>query len=153
MHRGSLRRRLTALAALALATLLAAPLARAEPAKILRLPDTSEASADSIHFAAGSTEIDRPAELTIQRHAARLKASPDLYVTVIAHTDELGSASLELARGQHRLDAVRRLLEDARIQPSRIRTVNQGSESVAPEACADDECRRQRRRIDFIFHR
>lgn len=138
---------------LILATLVAAPCARAEVPEIQRLPDTSDPSADSIYFAAGSTEIDPYAEMTVQRHATRLKALPDLYVTVVAHTDELGSASLELARGQHRLDAVRRLLEEARIQPSRIRTVNQGSEDVAKEPCADDECRRRRRRIDFIFHK
>lgn len=126
--------------------------AHAEPV-IQRLPETSEPSADSIFFAPGATDLDPYAELAIQRHAGRLKAQPDEYVTLIAHTDELGSASLELARGQRRLDVVRKVLEDQKIQPSRIRTINQGSESVSSIACEDDACRRQRRRIDFIFHR
>lgn len=78
---------------------------------------------------------------------------PDLQITVIAHTDDLGSASIELATGQERLNAVRKRLEESKIVPGRIRTENHGSESRSDEPCADEECRRKKRRVDFLFRR
>lgn len=123
--------------------------------RVKRVPDTWEilASEDSIYFELGSSSIDEAASRTIQRHAAKLRSGSDLQITVIAHTDDLGSASIELATGQERLDAVRKRLEESKIAPGRIRTENHGSESRSDHPCADHECRRNKRRVDFLFHR
>lgn len=126
----------------------------ANPVGITRLPDASQAvpSDDSLYFAAGSANLDTEANLVLQRHAAKLRAHPGLQVTIVAHTDDLGSASLELVRSQLRLDAVRQYLEAANIAPARVRTLNHGSEAGGSSICDDDACRRTRRRVDFLFH-
>lgn len=123
--------------------------------RVKRVPDTWEISAseDSIYFDTGSSSIDEAASRIIQRHVTRLRSAPHLKITVIAHTDDLGSASIELATGQERLDAVRQRLEESKIAPGRIRTENHGSESRSTLPCANDECRRHMRRVDFLFQR
>lgn len=143
-------------AILALTLIGAIPAAVAdERYSVKRVPDTWQISAseESIYFDLGSSSIDETAFQVIQRHVAKLRSAPDLKITVIAHTDDLGSASMELATGQQRLDAVRKRLEESRIAPGRIHTENHGSESRSDNPCADEECRRKKRRVDLMFHR
>jgi outer membrane protein OmpA-like peptidoglycan-associated protein len=123
--------------------------------RIERLPDGRDAvpSEDSIYFGVASATLDADALQVIRRHIARLEANPQLYLTLVAHTDELGSTALEIAWGQDRLNVVLKLLEAARISQRRIRSINLGSEIESSEDCSDDTCRRLRRRIDFLFHR
>lgn len=127
----------------------------AEQYRVKHVPDTwaSSASDDSIYFDLGSSAIDDAAARIIQRHVAKLRSIPDLTITLIAHTDDLGSSSLELATGQERLDSVRKQLEEAKISAARIRAENHGSENRSGQLCAEEECRRKKRRVDFLFHR
>jgi K(+)-stimulated pyrophosphate-energized sodium pump len=129
--------------------------AGAEQNRVKHIPDTWETSGSdtSIYFELGSSSIDDAAGQAIQRHAAKLRAAPELLVTVIAHTDDLGSSSFELAKGQERLDVVRKKLEESKVSPARIRTENHGSESRSPLRCEDEECRAKNRRVDFLFYR
>lgn len=143
---------------LAAATVEMAHAAAAESgqhARIDRLPDGRDAmpGEDSVYFPAASAALDGDALRLIRRHVAKLEANPQLNLTLIAHTDELGSTALEIARGQDRLNVVLRALEEAHIPLRRIRSINLGSESSSVEDCNDDACRRLRRRIDFLFHR
>lgn len=143
-------------AMLAMNAVLVVPTTAAEQHyRVKRVPDTWEIAAteDSIYFDLGSSSIDEAGSRIIQRHVAKLRSVPDLQITVIAHTDDLGSTAIELATGQARLDAVRKRLEESKIAPGRIRTENHGSESRSGHPCADDECRRNKRRVDFLFHR
>jgi outer membrane protein OmpA-like peptidoglycan-associated protein len=148
------RRRTCRIGLMLAATLLAGSGAAETVTGIRRLPDARDArpNEDSIYFAQGSALIDAVALRTIQRHITRLAASPGLYATIVAHSDDLGSVSMEVARGQARLDAVRQLIEEAKIQPTRLRAINLGGESDSVSACADEDCRRLRRRVDFLFH-
>lgn len=144
------------IAGLAIGAALPAPAASAAAlVRVHRVPDTWETSAsdDSIYFDSGSSLLDHADSQTVQRHVSKLRAAPELYIVVIAHASDLGSSSLELAKGQERLDAVRKLLEESKISSSRIRTENHGSESRSFPPCADEECRRQKRRVDFLFQR
>jgi len=124
-----------------------------EQIRVLRVPDTWETKAndDSIYFERGSSLISDLAGELIRRHAAKLRAKPSLQITLIAHTGDLGSSSLELARGQNRLAAVRKRLVDLKVPPSRIRLENQGSENRNAEPCADEECRSRYGRVDVLF--
>lgn len=139
--------------------LLAATAANAagdsRPNLIERLPDGRDArpNENSVFFAASSAKLDGEAMRVISRHIEKLLAFPQLNLTLVAHTDELGSTALEIARGQDRLNVVLRVLEEARIPARRIRSINLGSDSSPAENCTDDPCRQLRRRIDFLFHR
>lgn len=125
------------------------------PNLIERLPDGRDAkpSENSVFFPASSAKLDVEAMRVISRHIEKLLAFPHLNLTLVAHTDELGSTALEIARGQDRLNVVLRVLEEARIPARRIRSINLGSELSPAENCNDDPCRQLRRRIDFLFHR
>lgn len=148
------------IAILAIGVALSAPAAFAAPSaaqvstheKIN--PDTwkTVATEDSVYFALDSSKIDFRASQIIQRHAARLTEKPELTVVLIAHTDDLGSASIELAKGQARLLAVKKRLEELKIPTGRIRIENHGNESRSGSPCTDEECRRKNRRVDFVFH-
>ncbi|MCF8149321.1 MAG: OmpA family protein [Burkholderiaceae bacterium] len=159
MARRGLARRPSGLAALALGAVLLAPLAAAAPPAVQeripvqRVPDTwnTAPTEDSVYFDLGSADIDYRAAATIQRHAARLLETTVLSVTLVAHTDDLGSASIELAKGQERLLAVKKRLEDLKVPAARIRTENHGNESRSGSPCVDEECRRKDRRVDFVF--
>lgn len=153
---GANSNRLLLVAMLAMGAAVLVPAATAEEHyRVRRVPDTWKISGseDSIYFDLGSSSIGEAASRIIQRHVAKLRSAPDLQITVIAHTDDLGSASIELATGQERLNAVRKRLEESKIVPGRIRTENHGSESRSDEPCADEECRRKKRRVDFLFRR
>lgn len=152
---GSTSNRMSLIAILAMSAALVIPAAAAEQDyRVKRVPDTWEISAseDSIYFDLGSSSIDEAASRIIQRHVAKLRSTPDLQIAVIAHTDDLGSASIELATGQERLEAVRKQLEESKIAPGRIRMENHGSESRSMPLCANEECGRKNRRVDFLFH-
>lgn len=124
-------------------------------ARVERLPDGWQAkpSEGSIYFSAASAALDDEGLRVLRRHIAKLEAFPHLNITLVAHTDELGSTGLEIARGQDRLNSVQRVFEDARIPQRRIRMLNLGSENSPAVDCGDDACRRTRRRIDVLFHR
>lgn len=143
------------IAILAGSALMASPIAASENSDGQRVSDTWQmlASGDSIYFDLGAALIDDVASQTLQRHIAKLRATPELHIVVIAHTNDLSSSSFELAKGQERLDAVRKRLEEAKISPRRIRTENHGSESPFTLLCADEDCRSKNRRVDFLFHR
>lgn len=153
--------RLCLVAALIAGTLMANPAAGADEldtrgqGRVLRMPDTWDVTAtdNSIYFDQGSASIEADAAELLRRHAARLRAMPGLQITLIAHTTELGSSSLELARGQERLEAVRKRLEDLKVPPGRIRTENHGSERRNVEACDDENCLNRNRRVDILVHR
>lgn len=123
--------------------------------RVARVPDTWESAAtnDSIYFDIGSASIDDAAAEVILRHAIRLRVERGAYVTLIAHADDLGGSSLELAKGQARLEAVLKRLDELKVTSGRIRKENHGGESRTAPPCADEECRRKRRRVDFLFHR
>jgi outer membrane protein OmpA-like peptidoglycan-associated protein len=122
--------------------------------RVLRMPDTWEVTAgeNSIYFDQGSSSIEVDAAELLSRHAARLRAMPGLRITLIAHTTDLGSSSLELARGQERLEAVRKRLEELKVPPGRIRTENHGSERRNAQTCDDDICLSRNRRVDILVH-
>lgn len=153
--------RLCLVSTLIIGTLMVHPAAVAdqldnpEGIRVLRMPDTWRVTATdtSIYFDQGSSLIGVDAAELIRRHAAKLRAMPGLQITLIAHTGDLGSSSLELARGEDRLEAVRKRLEDLKVPLGRIRTENHGSESRNAEPCTDDECRNRNRRVDILFHR
>lgn len=158
----NVRRRLYALLLCLTATIAAASASHHVTAadaidrpRIERLPNGWDArpEEDSVYFATTPANLDEDALRVIRRHVAKLEANPQLNLTLVAHSDELGSTALEIARGQDRLNVVQRIFEEARIAPRRIRSINFGAESSPAENCIGDACRRLRRRIDFLFHR
>ncbi len=121
----------------------------ARPAAVA--PEASPASAEEpVLFGRGSSVVDDTGMEVVRRHAERLRADPKLVVTLVGRTDDLGSRSYNVAVADRRVIAVAAALRRLDVPRGQIRRASAGGE-VARVACADDECRASRRRVDFFF--
>lgn len=121
--------------------------ARAEPTDTPAPTITDE---NSIFFVAGATRVDPVGAAKLRRHAARLKENPRQDVTLVGHTDNLGSSSYNLAIAEQRAAAVARMLQSMGVSRSQIRHYGMGDEKTGP-TCRTAACRQKKRRVDLIY--
>jgi len=106
----------------------------------------------SVYFPLGSYSFDREAEAAIKSHARKLIANPRLLVTLIGHTDDLGSKEYNDALCIRRADAVKQALLDQGVAPRQIRLSGRyGYEKAPPRPCSTDACRKLLRRVELRF--
>jgi len=120
---------------------------RAVPAPLPALADE-----DNVFFGPGEVRLEPEELLKLAPHAARLKADPRLSVTLVGHTDDLGSPAYNLAIAQQRVDAVFEALRGQGVARTQIRRYPVGAEK-APPGCRHDPCRRRQRRVELIYGR
>lgn len=134
--------------------------ARAKPSADVRLkPDAELAQVvpeadhqtESIYFAAGKTAVDDADRQRLRQLAARLKEDPRLVISLVAHTDDQGSRSYNLALAEERLEAVVEILRAAGVPRRQIRRKNAGS-GLAAGGCSTPACRQQMRRVEMSFN-
>lgn len=104
----------------------------------------------SVFFARGSANIDPEAIKVLELHAARLRANPRLVVTLIGHSDHLGSRSYNLAIAEQRVAAVGKVLRSMDVQRNQIRRFSLGNEKSGV-SCQNETCRRKWRRVDLSY--
>lgn len=141
--------------------------ARAEPAEETEEEDLVQASGSegageppqdsprpdpdsNIFFPSGGTQVDGPGKAVLARHAERLKQSPDLVITLVGHTDPVGSRSYNLAIAEHRIDSVVRILRSLGVPRGQIRRVSSGRVTM-DNRCRSAACRRLMRRVELIL--
>lgn len=105
---------------------------------------------NSVFFPSSVTVVDDAGRRLLLGHAERLKSNPDLQVTLVGHTDDLGSPSYNLAIAEQRVNAVYAILRRAGVPLTQIRRYGVGSEQV-DRACKSAECRRKMRRVELIY--
>ncbi len=105
---------------------------------------------ESIFFPLGGTEVDTVGKLKLQAHAQRLKEDSSKVVTLIGHTDDLGSPSYNLAIAQGRVNAVHEILRARGVPQTQIRRYGVGSEKNSAQ-CQSEACRQKMRRVQMIF--
>jgi outer membrane protein OmpA-like peptidoglycan-associated protein len=104
----------------------------------------------SVFFGSSSADIDAQGRAVLARHAERLKANPKETVTLIAHTDDLGSRSYNLAIAEKRVSAVRSHLRRLGVPVRQLRQYRIGAEKHEVR-CQTSECRRLLRRVDIQY--
>lgn len=124
------------------------PLADQPPARGM-LQDRS-LGAERVYFASGSTEVDESSMKLLLANAARLKSDPHLVVTLVAHTERLGSRSYTLALAQEQIDAVTGLLRAFGVPIRQIRHRGEGSQWPSA-ACAEPPCEPQARYVALLY--
>ncbi|WP_374328312.1 OmpA family protein [Azonexus sp.] len=107
---------------------------------------------NSVFFASSGNTIDAEGRQRLLEHAARLKADPELVVTLVGHADHLGSRSYNLAIAEQRINAVFAVLRGAGIPVTQIRREAVGSEEVSP-ACRSPQCRKLMRRVQLVYQK
>lgn len=89
----------------------------------------------------------RPA---IEAHAKFLQANKGAHLTLQGNTDERGSREYNIALGQKRADAVKKLMQLFGASEMQIETVSFGKEK--PKALGHDEAAwAENRRVDFVY--
>jgi len=135
------------------------PAAESAPLKSVQTSEKKQSEAEilavinvenSVFFPSSGTTVDQASRQSLLKHAARLKANPNLQVTLVGHTDHLGSPSYNLAIAEQRINAVFSILRSQWIPVTQIRRQVVGSEAV-PANCKSAECRRKMRRVELVF--
>ncbi len=103
-----------------------------------------------IYFAYDSDEVAEPDRELIAAHAAFLAAHSDVKVSVEGHTDERGSREYNIALGERRAQAVRRMLEFQGVSPQQITTVSYGEEKPAVDG-HDESAWSMNRRVELVY--
>lgn len=129
------------------AAALAAPTPAAVDAAAVPPPINDE---NSVYFARGATVVDAAGEAKLRRHAERLKENPRQVVTLVGHTDHLGSRSYNLAIAEQRTAAVAELLRAMGVSRSQLHRYSVGSEKPGL-SCRVESCRKKMRRVDIVY--
>ncbi len=105
---------------------------------------------DTITFASNSAFIQESSEGLLNQGLALMNIRPSMTITIVGHTDSLGTAEGNLELSQARADAVKQWFVDRGIDPARLAAVGRGeTEPIADNATQDG--RRVNRRIQFFL--
>ncbi len=104
----------------------------------------------SVSFASGSASIDARLHPTLDKIANTLNEYPASKITVVGHTDSVGSAQANLELSSRRAAAVAGYLAQHGVQRSRMSTEGRGeAEPIADNAT--ETGRAQNRRVEMLI--
>ena len=108
--------------------------------------------AHNVYFPLGSHALSGEAMIALKRHALRLNGNPRLVVTLIGHTDDLGSREYNDALCLKRAKAVEQALLGLNVSPRQIRIASRyGYEKSPAMPCRTEACRRALRRVELRY--
>ena len=111
---------------------------------------TNILSKRSVFFDYDQALIKEPDRPLVQAHASYLRQHPTAKLVVQGNSDERGTREYNIALGQQRADAVKRLLKLLGVEDRQIDTVSFGKEK--PRCTVSDEsCWSQNRRADLVY--
>jgi len=103
-----------------------------------------------VYFDFDSSTVKEDALPVIRAHADYLAANSQVHFTLEGHTDERGTREYNLALGERRADAVRRLLIANGVSPAQIKVVSYGEERPAMLG-HDESAWHMNRRAEFVY--
>lgn len=104
-----------------------------------------------IYFDYDKSEVKPEGMTLLEAHGMYLSMYPDVRITLEGHADERGSREYNIALGERRAQAVRRLLLLQGASDSQIDTVSYGEER--PVALGHDDSSWERnRRVEIVYH-
>ncbi|MEQ1600294.1 MAG: peptidoglycan-associated lipoprotein Pal [Methylophilaceae bacterium] len=104
----------------------------------------------SVYFDFDKYEVKSEYRPVVDAHAKYLLEHPAAKVTLQGNCDDRGSREYNLALGQRRSVAVKKVLNLSGVQDKQIETVSYGEEK-AHTNCADETCFAQDRRADVFY--
>jgi peptidoglycan-associated lipoprotein len=104
----------------------------------------------SIYFDYDSFAVKEEFKPVVQAHAKFLVENPASKAYLQGHTDERGSREYNLALGQKRADAVRRIMTVLGVKDNQIESVSYGEEKPK-NAGHDENAYAQNRRADIVY--
>lgn len=128
----------------------AAPAAAPDKTPIAQAPTLPVSDENNIYFVQGAHSVTAAEKAKLRKHAEYLAATPKERLNLIAHTDDFGSRSYNLAIAEQRLSEVRRILIAYGAPGKQIRR-HRGEREKMPATCRSSECRQQMRRVELVF--
>lgn len=108
----------------------------------------SPLSVRTIYFEYDSSNIREEYRRVVEAHANALASNPSRVITLEGHADERGSREYNLALGERRAQAVRRLMVLLGAAAGQIRVVSYGEERAAKEG-SNEESYALNRRVEI----
>ena len=106
----------------------------------------------TVHFAFDSSEIRDEDMPILEAHGDFLADHPEQRITVEGHTDEQGAREYNLALGERRAEAVKRILVLNGASEDQLQVVSYGEESPVASG-SNEEAYAQNRRAELIYRR
>lgn len=103
-----------------------------------------------VYFDFDSSAIKSDAMNVIKAHGEYLAKHPDIKITLEGHTDERGTREYNIALGERRADAVRRVLMSQGVAASQLNVISYGEERPA-KLGHDESAWRYNRRVVFDY--
>jgi len=129
----------------AIAATDAAPLDPFNPQSVL-------AQERSVYFEFDSYAVPERYRALVETHARYLVGKPNQRILIEGHTDERGGTEYNLALGQRRADALRRMMTLFGVTDAQIETISFGREK--PRATGSTEADwAENRRADIVYQR
>ncbi len=116
-------------------------------------PFLGEPDKRTVYFAFGEATIDDEGSDVLRQNAQKLKEDAQLVVTLVGHTDNLGSPAYNLAVADKRIEAVGERLRSLGVLRNQIRRLPVGSEHSSKLKCDSEACRRTMRRVELVYDR
>ena len=104
----------------------------------------------SVYYEYDKYDVKAEYRALLENHARWLKANPQARLTVEGNCDEHGSREYNLALGQRRAEAVKRMMTVMGVTDGRIETVSYGEEKPAAPG-HDESAWAQNRRADIKY--
>ena len=104
----------------------------------------------TIYFAFDSSDVPGSGRAVIEAHARYLSEHPGALITLEGHADERGSREYNIALGEQRADAVRRLMTLLGAADPQIRTISYGEERPAADG-HDESAWGLNRRVEIVY--
>ena len=115
-------------------------------------PNSILAKQKSVYFDFGSYAVNEQYRNTVELHGKYLVSAPQQRVVIEGNTDARGGSEYNLALGQRRAEAVRRMLTLIGVSDAQVETISFGKEK--PKALGDtDADYAENRRADFNYKR
>jgi peptidoglycan-associated lipoprotein len=104
----------------------------------------------TVYFAFDSSSIPDDALPLIKAHAGYLAGNPSVAFTLEGHADERGTREYNIALGERRADAVRRMLMANGVSASQVNVISYGEERPAKPGHSEEAWQYNRRAV-FVY--
>jgi peptidoglycan-associated lipoprotein len=115
-------------------------------------PQSPLAQQRSVYFDFDSYSVSDQYRSLVEMHARYLAGNGQQRVKVEGNTDERGGAEYNLALGQRRADAVRRMMTLLGVNDSQIETISFGKEKPTSTGSSESDYA-ENRRADLVYQR
>jgi len=105
----------------------------------------------TVYFDYDSAEVQPQYRPVVEAHARYLLSNPKTAVSLEGHTDSRGSREYNIALGERRSEAVRRLMSAYGVNLQQTRAVSYGEEMPVQPGCENDSCYQSDRRVEIIY--